>query len=78
MDTTECRVPKRNEVTGGWRGLHYEEPHKMYLSPSIIILINSRKVKWEGHVARVEEKRNAYKNLVERQERKRPQRKKNK
>jgi hypothetical protein len=28
--------PRRDGVTGGWRGLHYEEPHRLYCSPSII------------------------------------------
>jgi hypothetical protein len=28
--------PKRDEVTGGWRKLHNEEPHNLYSSPSII------------------------------------------
>jgi hypothetical protein len=28
--------PKRVEVTGGWRKLHYEELHNLYSSPSII------------------------------------------
>jgi hypothetical protein len=26
--------PKRDEVTGGWRKLHDEEPHSLYSSPS--------------------------------------------
>jgi hypothetical protein len=30
------RVPKRDEVTGGWRKLHNEELHNLYSSPSII------------------------------------------
>jgi len=25
--------PKREEVAGGWRSLHDEEPHNMYASP---------------------------------------------
>jgi hypothetical protein len=29
-------VPKRAEVTGGWRGLHNEELHNFYSLPSII------------------------------------------
>jgi hypothetical protein len=28
--------PKRDEVTRGWRKLHNEEFHKLYISPSII------------------------------------------
>jgi hypothetical protein len=34
--------PKRDEVTGGWRILLYEELHNLYSSPSIIRMIKSR------------------------------------
>jgi hypothetical protein len=30
---------KRDEVTGGWRTLHYEELRNLYSSPSIIRMI---------------------------------------
>jgi hypothetical protein len=43
---------KRDEVTGGWRKLHNEELHNLYSSPSIIRMIKSRRMKWEGHVVR--------------------------
>jgi hypothetical protein len=51
--------PKRNEVTREWRKLHNEELRDLYSSPSIIRIIKSGKMKWEGHVARIggEEKR---------------------
>jgi hypothetical protein len=51
--------PKRNEVTGKWRKLHNEELRELYSSPSIIGIIKSRRMRWAGHVARME-KRNAY------------------
>jgi hypothetical protein len=41
--------PKRDEVTGGWRKLHYN----LYSSPSIIRMIKSRRMRWAGHVARM-------------------------
>jgi hypothetical protein len=50
--------PKRDEVTGGLRKLHYEELHDLYSSLSIIRIIKSRKMRWAGQVARMEEKRN--------------------
>jgi hypothetical protein len=45
--------PKRDEVTGGWRKLHNEELHSLYASPSIIRMINSRRMRCAGHVARM-------------------------
>jgi hypothetical protein len=45
--------PKRDEVTGVWRKLHNEELHDLYSSPSIIRIIKSRSMRWEGHVARM-------------------------
>jgi hypothetical protein len=57
-------APKRDEVIGGWRKLHSEELHNLYSSPSIIIMIKSRRMRWAGHVARMREKRNAYRILV--------------
>jgi hypothetical protein len=57
--------PKRDEVTGEWRQLHNEELHDLYSSPNIIRIIKSRRMKLAGHVARMGEKRNAYRLLVE-------------
>jgi hypothetical protein len=59
--------PKRDEVTGGWRKLHNEELHNLYSSPTIIRMIKSRRMRWAGHVARMVDKRNAYRLLVENQ-----------
>jgi hypothetical protein len=56
--------PKRDEVTGGWRKLHNEELHSLYSSSSIIRMIKSRRMRWAVHVARMGEKRNAYRILV--------------
>jgi hypothetical protein len=44
----------------------------LYSSPSIIRIIKSRRMRWEGHVARMGEKRNAYRLLVGKPEGKRP------
>jgi hypothetical protein len=33
--------------------LHNEEFHNLYSSPSIIIKIKSRRIRWAGHVARI-------------------------
>jgi hypothetical protein len=48
--------PKRDEVTRDWRKLHNEELHNLYSSPSIIILINSRRMRWAGHAVQMEAK----------------------
>jgi hypothetical protein len=64
--------PKGDEVTGEWRKLYNEEPHDLYSSPSIIRIIKSRRMRWAGHVARMVEKRNAYRVLVRKPEGKRP------
>jgi hypothetical protein len=37
-----------------------EKLHDLYLLPSIIRIIKSRRMRWVGHVARMGEKRNAY------------------
>jgi hypothetical protein len=36
---------KRDEARGGWRKLHNEELHNLYSSPSIIIIIKSRRMR---------------------------------
>jgi hypothetical protein len=64
--------PKRDEVTGEWRKLHNEELQDLYSSPSIIRIIKSRRMRWAGHVARIGEKRNAYRLMVGKPEGKRP------
>jgi hypothetical protein len=63
---------RRDEVTGEWRKLHNEELYEMYSSSDIIRIIKSRRVTWAGHVARMGEKRNAYRLLVGKPEGKRP------
>jgi hypothetical protein len=64
--------PKRDEVTGEWRKLHNEELQNLYSSPNIIRTIKSRRMRWAGHVARMGEKRNSYRILVEKPEGRRP------
>jgi hypothetical protein len=65
--------PKRDEVTGGWKKLHNEELNDSYSSPSIIRIIKSRRMKWAGHVARMEENKNVCRLLVGKPERERDQ-----
>ena len=49
--------PRRDEVTGEWRRLHYEELNDLYSSPNIVRVIKSRRMRWAGHVARMGEER---------------------
>jgi hypothetical protein len=44
----------------------------LYSSPNIIRIITSRRKRWAGHVARMGEKRNAYRILAPKPEGKRP------
>jgi hypothetical protein len=56
--------PKRDEVTGEWRRLHNNELYALHSSPNINRVIKSRRMRWAGHVARMEERRGAYRALV--------------
>jgi hypothetical protein len=56
--------PKRDEVTGELRELHNKKFRNLYSSPSIIRIIKSRRMRWAGHVARMEENRNVYRLLL--------------
>ena len=55
--------PKRDE-NGEWRRLHNEEIHNLYRLPNIVRLIKSRRLRWAGNVARMEEGRSAFKILT--------------
>jgi hypothetical protein len=55
---------KWDEVTGEWRKLHNKELHDLYSSQSILRTIKSWRMRWVGHIARMGEKRNAYRLLV--------------
>ena len=56
--------PKRDGVTGKWRKLHNEELNDLYCSPNIVRVIKSRKLRWAGHVAHMEEGRGVHIALV--------------
>ena len=56
--------PERDGVTGEWIKLHNEELNDLYCSPNIVRVIKSRRMRWAGHVARVEKGRVVHKILV--------------
>jgi hypothetical protein len=51
-------------VTGEWRKLHNEELNDLYSLPNIVWMVKSRRMRWAGHVARMEEDRGVYRVLV--------------
>ena len=59
---TQRRIfgPKRDE-NGEWRRFHNEELHSLYRSPNTVRVIKSRRLRWAGHVARMEKSRSAFK-----------------
>jgi hypothetical protein len=54
---------KRAEVIEGWRKLQNEELHNLY-NLYIMRMIKPRGMRWAGHLARMREKRNAYRIFV--------------
>ena len=52
--------PKKDK-NGQWRKLYNEELYSLYRSPNTVRVINSRRLRWAGHVARMEEGRSAFK-----------------
>jgi hypothetical protein len=41
--------PKRDEVTGEWRKLHFDELYDLYSSPNTIRIMKSRRMRWAGY-----------------------------
>jgi hypothetical protein len=55
--------PKRDEVTEEWRRLQKKELYALYSSPNIVRVIKSI-MKWAGYVARIWQRRGAYRVLA--------------
>ena len=70
MRVSENRVlrrifgPKGDGVTEEWRKVHKEEFNDLHFSFNIVRVIKSRRMRWAGHVARMGERRGAYRVLV--------------
>ena len=50
---------------GEWRRLHNEQLHNFCLSPNTVSVIRSRRLRWAGNVARMEEGRISFKILTD-------------
>jgi hypothetical protein len=53
----------KRDSNGEWRWLCNDELHSLYRSPNIVRVIKSRRLRWAGHVAKMEENRSAFKIL---------------
>ena len=62
----------KKDENGEWRRLHNEELHSLYRLPNMTRVIKCRRMRWAGHVARMEESRSAFKILTCKPTRKRP------
>ena len=61
---------RKRDENGEWRRLHNEEFHSFYCSPNILRVIKSRRLRWAGPVARMEEGTGAFKILTSKPDRK--------
>jgi hypothetical protein len=56
--------PNRDEVTGEWRILQNKELTVLYSSPNIIWVTKSKRMRWVGQVACMEDRRGACRVVV--------------
>jgi hypothetical protein len=49
--------PERDKVTREWRKIHNEELNDLYFSSDIFRVIQLRRMRWVGQVARIGERR---------------------
>jgi hypothetical protein len=52
--------PKRDKVKGECRKVYNEELHDLYSSPNTVQVIESRRMRWTGHVARMGRERRVH------------------
>jgi hypothetical protein len=55
----------KTDANGEWRRFQNEELHSLYCTPNVVRVIKSRRLRWEGHVARMEQGRSAFKTLTD-------------
>ena len=63
---------RKRDENGEWRSLHNEELHSLYRSPNRVRVIKSGRLRWAGHVARMEEGSSAFQILTGKPTGKRP------
>ena len=73
----ENRIPRRifgpkRDKNGERRRLHNAEFHSLYRSPNIVRVVECRRLRWAGHIARMEEDRASFKILTGKPTGKRP------
>ena len=66
-----CKI-RTYEYIKEWRKLRNEELNDLYYSPNFVRVIQSRTMRWTGHVARMGVGRGIYRVWVGKPERKRP------
>jgi hypothetical protein len=66
-----CVITFQLDSTEEWRKLHNEKLSDLYCSSNIVRVIKSRRMRWTGHVARMWERRGAYRVMVGKPEGKR-------
>ena len=64
--------PKRDKATWEWIKIHNDELNDLYCSPNIVRLIQSRRMRWAGNVARMREMKVVCRVVVGKHEGKRP------
>ena len=62
----------KSDENGEWRRLHNEELHNLYRTPNRFWVIKSRRLRWGGHLARMEVGRSALQMLTGKPTGKRP------
>jgi len=56
--------PKRKDVTGEWRKIHYDKHHNILSSPNIIRVTKSKGMIWAGNASPMGEMTNTYEILI--------------
>ena len=54
----------KKDANGEWRRLYNEKLCSLFRSPNIVRMIKSRKLRWTGHIAKMEECRSTFKILT--------------